>query len=695
MISASSVIDLDVEKSGTFKTTDFRIKNNAKMFKILSSGLYKNKIRAILREFSTNACDSHIVNGNINEPFVVKLPNAIDPTFSIRDYGTGLDEHEIREIYTTYGESTKDSLNTLNGTFGLGAKSVFSYTDSSTLISIKNGIKTTYSLHMNERGIPECARLTATKTQDRSGIEIVIPVQRNDFEQFRREAELVYTFFDIKPIVKGNSSYRENKFTNPPVMEDIGSWAVYNSSNDIRLFDESKAICVMGNCAYPIDLNTVGISYGHWLYQNSFVVMHVGIGDVDITVSREALEYIPHTVNCLKAKIVDIEKKYREKLEAEIDQCPSYYDACHKYYDQPLCINNIKYKHKPIKQYVDNPLYDSTAASQDVLEFYHYHQSSKPYNIQNFRLDHQYAFFLDDLDKGSHTRLVNYLNGSTGNGILLKTNDPVKLKTFKDALGLLDSHIQLTSSLPEPPKKTRAKQVKIGGYQLKSKNTSRYGRDNMSDCWLRLEDLPPGAIVVEFEQYYAIDANKKKVRPQDLRHQIESLPKSFNIDKDAIYALSKEKFKKSPAKGFVDFWALLRSAVEKELKTNKAEYEALLEYNQLLGETEMFPNLSEVFNHFSKIQPLTNPPLLSKIKGEHDKVIKIKKKDNPNKVMALIEEYFPNSLKASDIMRPLLIELYSKAPLLRHIEFEQNYYNKTKMNGVFDNTKEYLQMVLK
>jgi hypothetical protein len=65
VISASSTIDLDVEKSGNFRSTDFKIKNSAKMFKILSSGLYKNKIRAILREFSTNAWDSHVINGQV------------------------------------------------------------------------------------------------------------------------------------------------------------------------------------------------------------------------------------------------------------------------------------------------------------------------------------------------------------------------------------------------------------------------------------------------------------------------------------------------------------------------------------------------------------------------------------------------------------------------------------------------------
>ena len=46
---------------------EFRIRNSAKAFSILSSGLYANKIRAIVRELSCNAVDSHTVAGNTNQ----------------------------------------------------------------------------------------------------------------------------------------------------------------------------------------------------------------------------------------------------------------------------------------------------------------------------------------------------------------------------------------------------------------------------------------------------------------------------------------------------------------------------------------------------------------------------------------------------------------------------------------------------
>ena len=52
---------------------EFRIRNSAKAFNILSSGLYANKIRAIVRELSCNAVDSHVAAGKQDTPFDIAV----------------------------------------------------------------------------------------------------------------------------------------------------------------------------------------------------------------------------------------------------------------------------------------------------------------------------------------------------------------------------------------------------------------------------------------------------------------------------------------------------------------------------------------------------------------------------------------------------------------------------------------------
>ena len=114
---------------------NFTINASSKAFKILSSGLYQNKIRAIVRELSTNALDAHIEAKN-SDPFVVHLPTSFEPFFSIQDFGTGLSEEDVLNLYTSYFSSTKTSSDDYIGALGLGSKSPFSYVDSFTIQSI-------------------------------------------------------------------------------------------------------------------------------------------------------------------------------------------------------------------------------------------------------------------------------------------------------------------------------------------------------------------------------------------------------------------------------------------------------------------------------------------------------------------------------------------------------------------------------
>lgn len=127
------IIDETIEQSrkATISTSNsnsvgtFRIKESAKAFSILSSSLYQNPIRSIIRELGCNARDAHVAAKN-PEPWVLSLPTALSPEFAVKDYGTGLSHEEVMQIYTTYFESTKTNSNDFVGALGLGSKSPFS-----------------------------------------------------------------------------------------------------------------------------------------------------------------------------------------------------------------------------------------------------------------------------------------------------------------------------------------------------------------------------------------------------------------------------------------------------------------------------------------------------------------------------------------------------------------------------------------
>ena len=298
---------------------EFRIRNSAKAFNILSSGLYANKIKAIIRELSCNAVDSHIAAGKTDTPFDVHLPNQLEPWFAIRDYGTGLTHEQVTNIYTTYFESTKTNSNEFIGALGLGSKSPFSYTDNFTVTAIKDGTKGIYSAFINEAGVPSIAKMMSETTDEPAGVEVKFSVNdRWDFDKFRQEARNVYRYFKLLPVVTGYADFKIDvpEYESVDIVPGVSQFKGGN-----------RTVAIMGNIAYPVDIPQADQVLGDLrnLLQCS-LELNFAIGELDFQASREGLSYIPQTVNAIKAKLEALNAVLAGKLAEEADAIPNLWD---------------------------------------------------------------------------------------------------------------------------------------------------------------------------------------------------------------------------------------------------------------------------------------------------------------------------------------------------------------------------------
>lgn len=301
---------------------EFRIRNSAKAFNILSSGLYANKIKAIIRELSCNAVDSHVAAGKGDVPFEVHLPNALEPHFSIRDFGTGLSHDQVTNIYTTYFESTKTNSNAFIGALGLGSKSPFSYTDNFTVTAIKDGRKGIYSAFINGEGVPSIALMMEEATDEPAGVEIKFSVNdRYDYNKFRDEAASVYRYFKLKPKVKGVSNFTFDLITYET--ENLIPGVHVRVPHSYR----NNSVAVMGNIAYPIDVPNAEQTLGALRSMlECGLEIHFGIGEVDFQASREGLSYIPQTIEAIKAKLLAVQAALAERIKKDAESISNLWD---------------------------------------------------------------------------------------------------------------------------------------------------------------------------------------------------------------------------------------------------------------------------------------------------------------------------------------------------------------------------------
>jgi hypothetical protein len=283
--------------------------------------LYNDRAMAVIREYSTNARDSHIEAGLGNTPIEIDLPGALSPYIKIRDFGVGMSEDDIRDIYSKYGASTKRETNEQTGMLGLGCKSALTYTNQFTLVGTKDGIRTAVSISRDDTG-GSMTVVSKKETDEENGVEVIIPVSYAD--EMNRKARFFFSFWDAGTVkINGtlNSGPKE-QFPNALWIDD-NHFMTSSYANEIHLEDD---YVVMGGVPYPTSLKTSNLKYG------IKTVAFVDIGKVNFTPSREALIDTSKTKSTLRqeALIFSNQEAVLKALQKTIDACETKSEAVTK-----------------------------------------------------------------------------------------------------------------------------------------------------------------------------------------------------------------------------------------------------------------------------------------------------------------------------------------------------------------------------
>ena len=277
---------------------DAMIKATPAAFKALSSNLYTDKPRAIVREVCANALDAHKAAGTLDIPFEIHAPTALCSELRIRDYGVGLSHEAILSLYMTYFGTDKNTSNELIGGFGLGSKTPFSYTDTFSVVSRFNGVKSTYSAFVQDNGTPGIVLLNAEDTDEHNGLEVIVPVHTNDIYEFQRRAGQVLQYFP------------EGSFTATNINVEPLSYKIRNARFGLRYNGANNNHVVMGPVAYELDwFKLPDKLYNEYRDIRRFFGqfdIFAEVGEVDVQVSREGLSYDKHSIARLRALLEDV-----------------------------------------------------------------------------------------------------------------------------------------------------------------------------------------------------------------------------------------------------------------------------------------------------------------------------------------------------------------------------------------------------
>lgn len=510
----------EMEVEGDFVTQDMKIEISAHAFNVLSKGLYSDPHKAIVRELACNARDAQVETGLQDKPFDLYLPNALAPTFKIRDYGPGLPPEKIPTLYT-YFKSTKQTSDEMTGCFGLGSKSPFAYTKKFTAISYHGGKRYHFVVFMNAKGIPATTLMSTEDSTEPSGLEVSFPVEYGEYHVFQSAAKKALIPFDVKPVIHGV----DGKFWDDeekPFLEGPG-WKMYRSSYDYygRRSGVAGPIARMGYVDYPIDgQNRSGISKHAKALLGSHVTIDFPLGAFEITPSRETIQWTDYSTENINARLEQVYDEIVKHATGVVQNAPSYWVACIKSQEycrtQMLAHLNLRptwngkqiVEHIPIpKGYkilqirATVPRRDNTATSMSASssEFY---GGIPPFNSPKFYFaDYKGAIHRietmvrtqytagdqcllivaqDEVDVPNvlHTnyvktwghdpvRLAANPHPATVKG-LVNVYDAGRLQGIVDGLGILNSDVTLASNAPQLPRVHNPHRSRLAGSKARA-----------------------------------------------------------------------------------------------------------------------------------------------------------------------------------------------------------------------------------
>jgi hypothetical protein len=512
MISATAHTEVNTlsNQSGVFT-----IKNSSKMFHLLISGLYSNKIQSITREIWSNALDGHVQAGCADRPFEVSFPSVFDPTFRVRDFGVSLTHDQVMNLYTTVGESTKEDSNDYVGKWGLGSKSPFAYTDNFTVTVVLQGEKRLYSAVIGGDGVPTIHLMGTEQTDEENGVEVSFPVEKPDVRAFTDAAIRVSHGFAVKPVVKNNHSFK-----GWPMLDVLASgndWTLARGS--IEGYGE-RAYARMGCVLYPINVSALGTltTQQREILQAGFI-MTFGMGELEMTPSREDLQYgrTQPTTNSIIKKIDSVSEELSLIVSAEYAACPTYYEACVKYaeiisdYSIPIVMRNIT---KRMARWNGIPLVtilESKTASglkYTVIEGAALRRKAyRTTNMNRVTMDvtRQTVFMLEDATRAkpvskAHQRIKNYYEANPTTKRIVWVRAISKMHMQQEVTDLMDTFEGATfinvDDLPEPPRAERGPRRPVMARVMGPhgfSNTIDLGEDGFEEggLYVKLERMSP------------------------------------------------------------------------------------------------------------------------------------------------------------------------------------------------------------
>ena len=180
-------------------------------------------------------------------------------------------------------------------------------------------------------------KLGEENTDEENGIEIVIPVKENDCDTFKDTAEEIFQHFKVRPIIHGG---HQLNFDDRDTLFEGKDWKWRKNKegyNGYYNHHKGDGIAVMGNIGYPMDFDSLNYSGEDYAELQSLcssnLILQINIGDLEISASREKLQYTEYTRKNLIKRLKQAQNELAEQIGERFKGCKTLFEARYLIFD--------------------------------------------------------------------------------------------------------------------------------------------------------------------------------------------------------------------------------------------------------------------------------------------------------------------------------------------------------------------------
>ena len=319
---------------------------------------YHNIYTAALREYVSNAVDSHRQAGQ-TKPVEVTLPTAWgNSELVIEDFGVGMSYEDITEVFINFYSSTKRDSNNDIGGFGIGAKSGLGVNNQIVVSAVKDGLRNVLLYHRDGTTVTPQMMAVNEPTDAPNGVKVQVACDATRAAHEYTDEALGYVLggFSVNEVRVTNNEKANQRLIDAGVRTEHAVIFPFCDQTPHPKDVKRSQMLLLGGVLYEMPVD-VGLGYPVKIHLSNTIPVF-SASELRMNAAREVIQLTKKTEELLYTRCSEAVEEYLAYLR---DYEPvSRADAMRRKYNTTLpshldtSNNKVAFEGDPVPTYLDD-----------------------------------------------------------------------------------------------------------------------------------------------------------------------------------------------------------------------------------------------------------------------------------------------------------------------------------------------------